>query len=273
MYGLRKINKNGIHYELQWPLEVGAEVAAPDWNSESEYGGLYLLPDAQGDYVLLDGDYWAVVEFDESTMVRIENLKAKVPRCKIVHLSANTDGLFEFFKDVKFDSQSAFFWAREIGNREHMRKFITESEWAYEWARYIGDREQMRQFITDSEHSYLWAKYIGDHEYMRQFVTDQQWAYYWARDIGDTELMRQFITHPKWAYYWAMNIGDQEYMKQFVVGTETEWEHYFAKEMKDWKYLKQNVSRRQQSKITNKKTWWQKINASIRNLFITSKDR
>ena len=55
-YGLRKINKDGIHYDFQWPLEVGAIAVAPDWNPEAECGGgLHLLPNAQGSYHLLDG--------------------------------------------------------------------------------------------------------------------------------------------------------------------------------------------------------------------------
>ena len=70
MYGLRKIHKDGMHYGFQWPLEVGAVVSAPDWNPEAECGGgLHLLPNAQGDYSLLYGHYWAVVEFDESHYV------------------------------------------------------------------------------------------------------------------------------------------------------------------------------------------------------------
>ena len=128
MYGLRKINKDGKHYDFQWPLEVGATAITPDWNPEPTCGGgLHLLPNAQGAYCLLDGYYWAVVEFDESKMVMIDGEKAKVPECKIVHLSETTDGLFKFFKDVKFDSRSAYGWAYYIGDREYMKQFVTDT--------------------------------------------------------------------------------------------------------------------------------------------------
>ena len=54
MYGLRKINKDGIHHGFQWPLEVGAIVECPDWNPEPECGGgLHMLPEAIGNYDLL----------------------------------------------------------------------------------------------------------------------------------------------------------------------------------------------------------------------------
>ena len=106
MYGLRKINKNGIHHNLIWPLEVGAVVKCPDWNPEPICGGgLYLLPEAIGNYGLLDGHYWCVVEFDEDQMVRIDHDKAKVPECKIVYLSENPDGLKHYFDFNKFDSR------------------------------------------------------------------------------------------------------------------------------------------------------------------------
>ena len=34
---------------------------------------------------------------------------------------------------------------------------VTESEWAYRWALDIGDREIMRERVTESEWAYLWA--------------------------------------------------------------------------------------------------------------------
>ncbi len=38
-------------------------------------------------------------------------------------------------------SEWAFYWGRDIGDREIMRERVTESKWAYFWARQIGDRE------------------------------------------------------------------------------------------------------------------------------------
>jgi hypothetical protein len=216
MYGLRKINQNGMHHGFQWPLTVGSAVSALDWNPSPKCGeGLHVLPNAQGSYSLLDGHFWAVVEFDESELVMIGSGVGKVPSCTIVHISDNTDGLLDFFKDVQFSSESAFGWAHHIGDREHMKQFVTEPLWAYYWARNIGDREHMMQFVTESGWAYLWADDIGDSEHMKQFVTESEWAYEWARNIGDREHMRQFVTHPTWAYEWAVNIGDRKHMKQF----------------------------------------------------------
>lgn len=127
-YGLRKINKDGIHYGFQWPLEVGAIAVAPDWNPEAECGGgLHVLPNAQGDYWLLRGEYWAVVEYDADSLVMIDDKKGKVPSCKIVYLSENPDGLLEYFKDVQFDSRNAYRWARRIGDREYMKQVMAHS--------------------------------------------------------------------------------------------------------------------------------------------------
>lgn len=163
MYGLRKINITGNHYDFQWPLEVGAVATAPDWNPSPECGGgLHVLPNARGSYWLLDGHYWAVVEFNESDLVMIGSDKGKVPSCKIVYLSESTNGLLNFFRDVKFEPENAYKWALHIGDRKHMKQFVTDPEWAYEWARDIGDREHMRQFITGSYWAYKWACDIGD---------------------------------------------------------------------------------------------------------------
>ena len=148
-YGLRKIYKDGKHYDFQWPLEVGAIAIAPVWNPEAECGGgLHVLPNAQGNYDLLDGDYWAVVEYDADSLVMIDEAKGKVPSCKIVYLSESPDGLFEYFKDVQFRNISAYLWARDIGDREYMKQFVTDPEWAYCWAMGIGDREYMKQYTV-----------------------------------------------------------------------------------------------------------------------------
>ena len=59
--------------------------------------------------------------------------------------------------------------------------------WAYYWARDIGDREIMRDRITESRWAYYWALNIGDRDIMRDRITESGWAYYWAHDIGDRE--------------------------------------------------------------------------------------
>ena len=186
MYGLRKIYKDGKHYDFTWPLEVGAVATAPDWNSEAECGGgLHMLPNATGDYDLLEGDLWAIVEFDEATMVQIGEDKAKVPECKIVYLSEVPPKFTDWFTHEP-DSRNAYYWAREVGDTEYMKQFITESRWAYYWAMCV----------------------CSDIEYMKQFIAESRWAYYWARDIGAREHMKQFVIGTDWAWQWLENIGD-----------------------------------------------------------------
>ena len=169
MYGLRKITKDGknSYNNFVWPLEVGAEVEAPDWNPEPKCGGgLHCLLDAQGGWPLLNGYYWAVLEFDEKDMVLIDGDKCKVRKCKIVFLSKNPEGLEKFFDFEKFDSQTAFYWAKNIGDRKQMIDKIAESGWAYYWSKDIGNREQMIDKITESEWAYYWARCVGDKEQM-----------------------------------------------------------------------------------------------------------
>ena len=176
MYGLRKINKDGMHYDFVWPLQVGAIVKCPDWNPAAECGGgLHMLPEGIGDYELLYGHYWCVVEFDENQMVRIDDQKAKVPECKIVYLSESPEGLKDFFDFNKFDSETAYYWAHYIGDKEIMIDRITDSQYAYWWALYIGDVEVMRDRITESKYAYLWARNIGDKEIMSKRITDEHW--------------------------------------------------------------------------------------------------
>ena len=101
-----------------WPLEVGAEVEAPDWNSEPEYGGgFYCLLNAQGNWGLLKGEYWAVLEFDENEMVQIDSEKCKVRKCKIVFLSENPEGMIKFFDYENFNLKTYYSWILNIGDQ------------------------------------------------------------------------------------------------------------------------------------------------------------
>ncbi len=95
---------------------------------------------------------------------------------------------------------------------EEVKSHISNSENAYYWAKNIGDKEHMKQYITDGYYAYWWAKHIGDKEYMKQYVTDSLYAYFWAKNIGDKEHMKQYINDSHYAYEWAYNIGDKEYM-------------------------------------------------------------
>ena len=147
-YGLRKISKDGKnrYNDFVWPLEVGAEVVCPDWNPKPNCGGgLHCLEDAQGAWELLEGNYWAVLEYDSANRINIDDNKVKVSKCKIVFLSENHQGLDKYFKKYfkKFDNRTAYHWAYNIGDRDIMIDRITESEWAYDWARYIGNKDVM----------------------------------------------------------------------------------------------------------------------------------
>jgi hypothetical protein len=150
MLGLHKANRNKKYRNFKWDLTVGAVNTAPDWNPLSKYGGLHVLPNAQGSSYLLDasGDYWIVVEFDESDLVVINKKVAKVKQCKIVHVTENPNELLGYFKDVAFDNRSAYNWAKHIGDEAYMKQFITESKYAFWWALYIGDKEYMKQFVN-----------------------------------------------------------------------------------------------------------------------------
>ena len=47
-----------------------------------------------------------------------------------------------------------------------MLMIVNDSQYAYNWARDIGDKEHMKQYINDSHYAYEWAYNIGDKEYM-----------------------------------------------------------------------------------------------------------
>ena len=66
---------------------------------------------------------------------------------------------------------------------------ITNSEYAYYWAKDIGNRDIMIDRITDSDYAYAWAKYIGNKDIMIDRITDSKYAYYWARYIGNEDIM------------------------------------------------------------------------------------
>ena len=119
MYGLRKIKKDGKDdfNDFVWPLEVGAEVEAPDLNPVPECGGLYCLPNAQGNWDLLKGDLWAVLEFDENEMVQIDSEKCKVRKCKIVFLSENPNGMLKFFDYENFNLKTYYSWILNVGDQ------------------------------------------------------------------------------------------------------------------------------------------------------------
>ena len=189
MYGLKKIKNDGKNEfkDFVWPIKIGE-------NTNVEVPSFYCLPEARGNWSVLVGDRWAVVEFDENDMVlfkdkRGEIEKCGIKKCKLIWFSKSHGNLLDYFDYKNFDSKTAYQWAVNIGDQYVMIDRITESEWAYKWAIYFGDDDIMIDRITDSE-----------------------WAFKWARDIGNKDIMIDRITEPEWSSHWIAIIGDMEKM-------------------------------------------------------------
>ena len=154
-------------------------------------------------------------------------------------------------KTRKIESEWAYKWALNIGDKEIMRDKIEDSEWVYWWAKTIGDREIMRDRIKDSEWAYIWADDIGDKDIMRDKITENHWAYKWALNIGDKEIMRDKIKNSYWAYTWAMEFGDKKIMQNKI--TESKWAYWWARDIGDRKIMKLIVSKEEKcSSLWNK---------------------
>jgi hypothetical protein len=83
---LRTTDMDGkSHKGFQWPMEVGAEVAAPDWSPEPVCGeGLHGLPNGLGDGSLLDfgpDAIWWIVEAENA--VDLDG-KHKFEKCRVL---------------------------------------------------------------------------------------------------------------------------------------------------------------------------------------------
>ena len=79
---------------------------------------------------------------------------------------------------------------------------ITKSQTAYWWARGIGNKDIMIDKITESKWAYLWAYHIGNRDIMIDKITDSKWAYYWAIDIGNRDIMKSRVTESEWIEKW-----------------------------------------------------------------------
>jgi hypothetical protein len=247
---LRKCFKDGSSSRGFVYGQVGDTVTAPDWDPKPECGnGLHGLKQGNGDWSLLEGFHWLVIEANDEDVVNIDDEKCKFRTGKIVY-RGNSEGLHQYANVMATNSNSAYEWARAIGDNEIMidrvteprwafswainigdqkimRDRVTESEWAYKWAKQIGDLEIMRDRVTNSYYAYIWAKHLGDKEIMRDRVTDPYLAYCWAKHLGDKEIMRDRVTDPYLAYCWAINIGDKEIMRDRV--TDSGWLEAFNK--------------------------------------------
>ena len=78
------------HGGFVWPLEVGAEVAAPDWSDAPKCGGgLHGLLDGRGDGGLLSWSLdavWLVAEVPADAHLVDLGSKVKVDRCVVAHV-------------------------------------------------------------------------------------------------------------------------------------------------------------------------------------------
>jgi len=224
---LRKCEKDGSSRNGFKYGQVGDTVTAPDWDPTPECGkGLHGLKQGNGDWGLLQGDDWLVIEANDEDVVDIDKNKCKFRNGKILY-RGDKEGLHQYANVMATDSRPAYEWASCIGDREIMRDHITESQYAFYWANSIGDREIMRERVTDSEYAYFWARNIGDKEIMRDRITESKWAYEWVKIFGERDIMRERITESKWAFNWARKIGDKEIMRERI--TEPFWINEFNK--------------------------------------------
>ncbi len=80
----------GAYGDFVWPLEVGAEVTAPDWSDAIECGGgLHGLLDGRGDGGLLSWSrdaVWLVAEVPADAHLVDLGSKVKVDRCVVAHV-------------------------------------------------------------------------------------------------------------------------------------------------------------------------------------------
>jgi hypothetical protein len=90
-YLLRTVNVDGTsHGGFRWPLEVGAEAVAPDWNPAPVCGGgLHGFLDGEGDGSLASWDpsaHWLVLEVPEGAGLVDLAGKAKAERARVLHV-------------------------------------------------------------------------------------------------------------------------------------------------------------------------------------------
>ena len=94
---------------------------------------------------------------------------------KVLFVSESSEGMKDYFNFDEFTATDAYYWARDIGDRDIMITKITDSQYAYWWAKYIGNKNVMIDKITGSYYAYHWAAHIGDKEIMKERITDEDW--------------------------------------------------------------------------------------------------
>ena len=219
---LRKCNYNGYSSRNFYYGNAGDIATCPDWNPNPRCGnGLHGLKEGNGDWNLLSGDDWLVIETNDEDVVNIDKDKCKFRTGKILFRGSDTElANSEFPAKLNLNSKCAYLWAFYIGNHDVMMHKITESEWAYNWAFYIGNHDVMMHKITDSKFAYYWALNIGNEDVMIDKITESKYAYYWALNIGNEDVMINKITSSYWAIEWAEHIGNHDVMKPKVTDPE-----------------------------------------------------
>jgi hypothetical protein len=237
---LRKCKKDGSSRNGFVYGQAGDTVTAPNWDPKPECGnGLHGLKQGNGDWDLLHGVDWLVIEANDEDTVDIDNEKCKFRTGKILY-RGDVEGLHQYASVMATNSRSAFCWARDIGDHEIMKERVIESEWAFNWAINFGDHEIMRDRVTESKWAYYWAIYSGDKEIMRDRVTDSEYAYWWAFEIGDREIMIDRVNKSSSAFAWACNVGDRDIMRDRV--TDSQFAFYWAKYFGDKEIMRDRIT-------------------------------
>jgi len=214
---LRKCRLNGISSHGFCYGNVGDVVTAPDWDPTPKCGGgLHGLLEADGEWLLLEGQQWLVIEADEKDIVRIGDDKCKFRTGKILY-RGNKIGLRKFTDRMAFTSRAAYRWASIIGHKSVLRNRVTESRWAYHWAmRFPKDRHIMRDRVTESSWAFRWAmEFPEDRSIMRDRITGSELAFWWVVRVGDLDIMRSRITESKWvkeldSYLKRFNVKEKQ---------------------------------------------------------------
>ena len=201
---LRKCNYNGYSSRNFYYGNAGDIATCPDWNPKPECGnGLHGLKEGNGNWNLLSGDDWLVIETNDEDVVNIDKDKCKFRTGKILFRGSDTElANSEFPAKLNLNSESAYRWALNIGNHDIMMHKITDSKFAYYWARHIGNQDVMVDKITGSDIAYLWALSFGNRDIMIHKITGSQTAYLWAKYIGNSELMKPKVTDPYYINLW-----------------------------------------------------------------------
>ena len=188
---LRKCSQNGLSRNNFRYGNVGDVVTCPDWNPEPKCGnGLHGLLEGNGEWALLEGVDWLVIEAETEDIVNIDNEKCKFKTGKILFRGSNTElANSEFPHKLNLNSEAAFNWASNIGNKDLMINKITDSRHAYYWARRIGNHDVMINKITDSKYAYYWALHIGNHDVMKERITDPEYIQLWNGAFAENIIM------------------------------------------------------------------------------------